>query len=209
MRQLSWPLYWIFGLPARKKLHPRAIAKGNQRTAAENSDRELLQLRRVHQPGNGFDLRALRLGHFDTGHGAAAKNAERTQAGRRASADRSDTTLGAGASEARNRTLVRPNGTEAGLVETNPQFNGLTAWGSAEGQLRIMKQPTKQFALCIDNVGNEASLILGKVYRIIPDPRAAKDDLVRIIDVRVDFEKILAARVVESEPPQRKIGKEQ
>ena len=45
-----------------------------------------------------------------------------------------------------------------------------------------MKQPTKQFALCIDNVGNEASLILGKVYRIIPDPRAAKDDLVRIID---------------------------
>ena len=45
-----------------------------------------------------------------------------------------------------------------------------------------MKQPTKQFALCIDNVGNEASLILGKVYRIIPDARAAKDDLVRIID---------------------------
>ncbi len=45
-----------------------------------------------------------------------------------------------------------------------------------------MKQPTKQFALCIENVGNEASLILGKVYRIIPDARAAKDDLVRIVD---------------------------
>src|SRR6266581_2827880 len=75
--------------------------------------------------------------HFDTGHGGAAKNAERTQAGRRASADRSDTTLGAGASEARNRTLVRPNGTDAGLVGTNPQFNGTTAWGSAEGRLRI------------------------------------------------------------------------
>jgi hypothetical protein len=45
-----------------------------------------------------------------------------------------------------------------------------------------MRQPSKQFALCIDNAGNEASLILGKVYRIVPDARAAKDDLVRIID---------------------------
>ena len=44
-----------------------------------------------------------------------------------------------------------------------------------------MKQPTKEFALCIDNEGNEASLILGKVYRILPDPRAAKDDFVRIL----------------------------
>ena len=45
-----------------------------------------------------------------------------------------------------------------------------------------MKQPTKPFALCIENAGNEASLILGKVYRILPDPQAAKDDLVRIVD---------------------------
>ena len=45
-----------------------------------------------------------------------------------------------------------------------------------------MKRPTKQFALCLQNSGNEASLILGKVYRILPDPRAAKDDLVRIVD---------------------------
>jgi len=66
---------------------------------------------------------------FDKIAGAAAQNAERTQAGRRAAADRSATTLATGASEARNRTLVRPRGTEAGLVETNPQFNGLTAWG--------------------------------------------------------------------------------
>ena len=40
----------------------------------------------------------------------------------------------------------------------------------------------KQFALCLENEGNEASLILGKVYRILPDARAAKDDFVRIID---------------------------
>jgi hypothetical protein len=45
-----------------------------------------------------------------------------------------------------------------------------------------MKRPTKRFALCLENAGNEASLILGKVYRILPDASAAKDDLVRIID---------------------------
>jgi hypothetical protein len=45
-----------------------------------------------------------------------------------------------------------------------------------------MKQPTKSFALCVDNTDYEASLIPGKVYRILPDPRAAKDDLIRIVD---------------------------
>ena len=45
-----------------------------------------------------------------------------------------------------------------------------------------MKRTAKQFALCIENKGNEASLILGKVYRIVPDARASKDDLVRIVD---------------------------
>jgi len=45
-----------------------------------------------------------------------------------------------------------------------------------------MKRPVKPFALCLKNAGNEASLILGKVYRILPDARAAKDDLVRIVD---------------------------
>ena len=45
-----------------------------------------------------------------------------------------------------------------------------------------MRRVTKRFALCLDNAGNEASLILGKVYRILPDARAAKDDLLRVID---------------------------
>ena len=45
-----------------------------------------------------------------------------------------------------------------------------------------MKPPTKPFALCIDNTDYGASLVVGKVYRILPDPRAAKDDLVRIVD---------------------------
>lgn len=45
-----------------------------------------------------------------------------------------------------------------------------------------MKARTKPFALCIDNINYRASLIPGKVYRILPDARAAKDDLVRIVD---------------------------
>jgi hypothetical protein len=45
-----------------------------------------------------------------------------------------------------------------------------------------MKQPKQAFALCLDNAANEASLILGKVYRIVPDLKAAQDDLVRIVD---------------------------
>jgi hypothetical protein len=45
-----------------------------------------------------------------------------------------------------------------------------------------MKTQTKPFALCIDNTEYQASLIPGKVYRILPDARAAKDDLVRIVD---------------------------
>jgi len=45
-----------------------------------------------------------------------------------------------------------------------------------------MKTTTKPFALCMDNTGYQASLVPGKVYRILPDPVAAKDDLVRIVD---------------------------
>ena len=45
-----------------------------------------------------------------------------------------------------------------------------------------MKRLAKQLALCLDNEGNEASLIRGKVYPIVPDARAAKDGLVRVID---------------------------
>ena len=73
-----------------------------------------------------------------------------------------------------------------------------------------MKQLTKHFALCIDNADYEASLIPGKVYRILPDPRAAKDDFVRIVDesgedylyhkshfVLVDFPKAVRKKLLE------------
>jgi hypothetical protein len=45
-----------------------------------------------------------------------------------------------------------------------------------------MKRVTKPFALCVEDTDDEASLIPGKVYRILPDPRASEDDLIRIID---------------------------
>ena len=45
-----------------------------------------------------------------------------------------------------------------------------------------MKQPTKPFALCVDNTDYEVSLISGKVYRIISDAKAARDDFIRIVD---------------------------
>jgi len=75
-----------------------------------------------------------------------------------------------------------------------------------------MKTPAKRFALCLDNKGYKASLIPGKVYRILPDPRAEKDDLIRVVDesaedylyhksifARVDFPAAIRKRILELE----------
>ena len=40
----------------------------------------------------------------------------------------------------------------------------------------------KQFVLCIKNTGFEASLVTRKIYEVIPDEQAEKDDLIRVID---------------------------
>jgi hypothetical protein len=40
----------------------------------------------------------------------------------------------------------------------------------------------KKFVICINNKNYEASLILRKIYEVIPDERAEKDDFIRIID---------------------------
>jgi hypothetical protein len=76
-----------------------------------------------------------------------------------------------------------------------------------------MKRPSKPFAVCIDNADYEASLVLGKVYRIFPDARAARDDLIRIVDesgedylyhkghfVFVDFPKAVARKILALQP---------
>jgi hypothetical protein len=39
-----------------------------------------------------------------------------------------------------------------------------------------------QFAICIENEGYPASLELWKVYRVLPDEKAAQHQLIRIID---------------------------
>jgi hypothetical protein len=39
-----------------------------------------------------------------------------------------------------------------------------------------------EFAVCLENTGNEASLIPGKVYVVVPDARAGRDGLIRIVD---------------------------
>ena len=45
-----------------------------------------------------------------------------------------------------------------------------------------MRRSSKPFAVCIDNRGQESSLIRGKIYRVRPDARAGKDDLIRVVD---------------------------
>lgn len=39
-----------------------------------------------------------------------------------------------------------------------------------------------QFAICIRNEGYPASLELWKVYRVVPDDKAAKHQLIRVVD---------------------------
>jgi hypothetical protein len=47
-----------------------------------------------------------------------------------------------------------------------------------------MKQQnvTGKFLVCVNNKGYPASLELRKIYRVLPDARAAKHGLVRVID---------------------------
>lgn len=39
-----------------------------------------------------------------------------------------------------------------------------------------------QFAICVQNEGYPASLELWKVYRVLPDDKAAKHQLIRVVD---------------------------
>jgi hypothetical protein len=39
-----------------------------------------------------------------------------------------------------------------------------------------------RFAICVQNEGYPASLELWKVYRVLPDDKAAKHQLVRVVD---------------------------
>ena len=45
-----------------------------------------------------------------------------------------------------------------------------------------MSEHKRRFAICVDNSDYEASLILRKIYEIIPDEQGTRDDLLRIVD---------------------------
>jgi hypothetical protein len=47
---------------------------------------------------------------------------------------------------------------------------------------RTAKNTQNRFAICINSLGYRGSLISGKVYRCLPDERASKDNLVRVVD---------------------------
>ena len=45
-----------------------------------------------------------------------------------------------------------------------------------------MNTRKRHFAICIDNTDYAASLIVKKLYEVLPDEEAAKDGFLRIID---------------------------
>ena len=45
-----------------------------------------------------------------------------------------------------------------------------------------MIEHKRRFAICVDNTDYQASLILRKIYEIVPDEMALRDDLLRIVD---------------------------
>ena len=46
----------------------------------------------------------------------------------------------------------------------------------------IKKNGKIQFAVCLNNQGYPASLEVGKLYRVIADEEAAKENLLRVVD---------------------------
>lgn len=58
------------------------------------------------------------------------------------------------------------------------------------------------FAVCLDNEGYEASLEVGKLYRVIPDAEAASHGYVRVVDESGEDYAFLADRFHSVELPQ-------
>ena len=58
-----------------------------------------------------------------------------------------------------------------------------------------------RFAVCIDNSDYKASLELHKIYRVLPDPEAAREGDLRIIDESGEDYLYSAGRFVAIDPP--------
>jgi len=74
--------------------------------------------------------------------------------------------------------------TLGGLSCTGTKHMGLAAKISKSNVTwnEAMTEHKRRFAICVDNADYEASLILRKIYEIIPDEAAAKDDFLTIVD---------------------------
>jgi hypothetical protein len=68
--------------------------------------------------------------------------------------------------------------------------------------MKLRKSRTTHFAVCVDNRGYPASLELHKIYRVLPDPDAAEEGDIRVIDESGEDYLYSADRFVEIEPPQ-------
>jgi hypothetical protein len=51
-----------------------------------------------------------------------------------------------------------------------------------EAYVMKTKRSARRFAVCVDNSGYPAALEKFKIYRVLPDAQAARDDFLRVID---------------------------
>ena len=65
----------------------------------------------------------------------------------------------------------------------------------------MKKTKDVHFAVCINNEGYEASLELGKLYQVIPDDEAERNDLIRVIDESGEDYAFAASRFFALEVP--------
>jgi hypothetical protein len=92
--------------------------------------------------------------------------------------------VGGGSSRAKPMSDSRME-TSGGLSYTGMKPTGLAAKTSRLNVIwneTMMSEHKRHFAICVDNSDYEASLILRKVYEIMPDELGAKDELLRIVD---------------------------
>lgn len=48
--------------------------------------------------------------------------------------------------------------------------------------MKMEQAQPNQFAVCLNNEGYEASLEVGKIYRVIADEDARENELIRVVD---------------------------
>ena len=68
--------------------------------------------------------------------------------------------------------------------------------------MRSKARRSTHFGVCIDNAGYPASLEVGKLYPVIPDPKAAQHGYIRVIDESGEDYGYSAARFFMLEAPE-------